>query len=266
MNLLIDCLTVGWKWKVENKSSLSGREDGGDGLPHSWPHSMGSSIPLSLFKSELEPRNSGHGIPCTPGGRDFEEYLLCPLTSMPSVFCKKRRLTDSSACRGHSWNQSMAVQFTMAGNFLLRTLSLFPTGDKQRVTWEIRGWGEPRGHQGDTHSETDRALCYFPESREKNPTEEEENLSILARLLAKKLRMLGLHEPRERLLPLKQIRAALQNCSGEEGHSSLPTHSQYNLWGQLVQNNSRGSHEPSLVCLSWAVNLSIPSVVVGPDL
>ena len=53
---------------------------------------------------------------------------------MPSVFCRKWRLTDSRACFGHSWNQLMAVQFTMAGNFLLRTLSLGPTGEKQRVT------------------------------------------------------------------------------------------------------------------------------------
>lgn len=103
----------------------------------------------------------------------LEECLLCPLTSMPSVFCKKRRLTDSSACWGHSWNQLMAVQFTMAGNFLLRTLSLFPTGEKQRVTWETEG---QENQEGIREVLTERQIWlwvfYFPESWETHPAEE----------------------------------------------------------------------------------------------
>lgn len=56
------------------------------------------------------------------------------LTSMFSTSSRNLKLTDSSASCGHSWNQSMAVQFTTAGNFLLRTLSLLPTGEKHRAT------------------------------------------------------------------------------------------------------------------------------------
>lgn len=48
-------------------------------------------------------------------------------------------LTDTSASSGHSWNQSMAVQFTKAGNLLARTRRVEPTGEKQRMTWG-RAW------------------------------------------------------------------------------------------------------------------------------
>lgn len=57
------------------------------------------------------------------------------LTSIFSTFWRNLKLTDSRASCGHSWNQSMAVQLTTAGNFLLRSLSLLPTGEKQRTTW-----------------------------------------------------------------------------------------------------------------------------------
>ena len=57
---------------------------------------------------------------------------------MFSTSWRKRKLTDSRASCGHSWNQSMAVQLTMAGNFLLRTLSVLPTGEKQRATCRTR--------------------------------------------------------------------------------------------------------------------------------
>lgn len=89
--------------------------------------------------------------------------VLPPLTSMFFVFCRKRRLTDSRACWGHSWNQLMAVQFTMAGNFLLRILSLFPTGEKQRVTWDIRkGAGDQEGIR-EIHREADMSSdCWSP--------------------------------------------------------------------------------------------------------
>ena len=56
------------------------------------------------------------------------------LTSIFSTSWRNLKLTDSSASCGHSWNQSIAVQFTTAGNFLLRTLSLLPTGEKHRAT------------------------------------------------------------------------------------------------------------------------------------
>lgn len=61
---------------------------------------------------------------------------MSPLLSHLNTFCvlQEAEAEDSRACFGHSWNQLMAVQFTMSGNFLLRTLSLGPTGEKQRVT------------------------------------------------------------------------------------------------------------------------------------
>lgn len=61
------------------------------------------------------------------------------LTSTASVSRRKRRLTDSRASRGHSWNQSMATQLTMAGNLLLRTRSLLPTGEKHSATCRVQG-------------------------------------------------------------------------------------------------------------------------------
>lgn len=56
------------------------------------------------------------------------------LTSMSFVSSRNLLLTDMSASSGHSWNQSMAVQFTKAGNLLARTRRVEPTGEKQRMT------------------------------------------------------------------------------------------------------------------------------------
>lgn len=55
---------------------------------------------------------------------------------MPSNLWMKLLLTDCSATGGHVWNQSIAVQFTRAGNFLVLVLKVKPTGEKQRTTWK----------------------------------------------------------------------------------------------------------------------------------
>ena len=43
--------------------------------------------------------------------------------------------TDIRASSGHSWNQSMQVQLTIAGNFLPLILKVLPTGEKQSTTF-----------------------------------------------------------------------------------------------------------------------------------
>lgn len=57
------------------------------------------------------------------------------VTSNPGIFSMKVELTDCSASWGHGWNQSMAVQFTRAGNFLARVRNVKPTGEKHKTTW-----------------------------------------------------------------------------------------------------------------------------------
>lgn len=57
------------------------------------------------------------------------------LTVSRSTSSRNLRLTEINASSGHSWNQSMQVQFVTAGNRLLRTRKVFPTGEKQRMTW-----------------------------------------------------------------------------------------------------------------------------------
>ena len=47
---------------------------------------------------------------------------------------KNVRLTDLSASSGHSWNQSICVQLTTAGNLRPRTRNVEPTGEKQSTT------------------------------------------------------------------------------------------------------------------------------------
>lgn len=42
--------------------------------------------------------------------------------------------TELRASTGHSWNQSIEVQFVTAGNFRLLTLSADPTGEKHNTT------------------------------------------------------------------------------------------------------------------------------------
>lgn len=106
-----------------------------------------------------------------------------------------------------------------------------PQGKNRESPEQSEGRREPRRHRGDIHRETDMVLgSLFPRKLGNTSNRgRKKNLPILARLLAKKLRMLGPHEARGRLPPSKQMRrAALQNCSGEEGYSTLPAHSQYN--------------------------------------
>lgn len=62
------------------------------------------------------------------------------LTSMSPVSSRNLLLTDTRASSGHSWNQSMAVQLTMAGNLLARTRRVEPTGEKHRITWNRQCW------------------------------------------------------------------------------------------------------------------------------
>lgn len=61
----------------------------------------------------------------------------CKLTvsSSDSACSRNRYDTERRASSGHSWNQSMLVQLTMAGNFRDRTLRVDPTGEKQSTTW-----------------------------------------------------------------------------------------------------------------------------------
>lgn len=46
--------------------------------------------------------------------------------------------TDSRASCGHSINQLIAVQLTIAGNFLALILNVDPTGEKQRIIFNSR--------------------------------------------------------------------------------------------------------------------------------
>lgn len=62
------------------------------------------------------------------------------LTSMSGVSSRNLLLTDTRASSGHSWNQSMAVQLTTAGNLLALTRRVEPTGEKQRTTCAEQQW------------------------------------------------------------------------------------------------------------------------------
>ena len=55
-------------------------------------------------------------------------------SSSDSASLRKRLDTERKASSGHSWNQSMLVQFTIAGNFRARTLRVEPTGEKHNTT------------------------------------------------------------------------------------------------------------------------------------
>lgn len=63
-----------------------------------------------------------------------------PRTSseMSSTSERNLELTDIKASSGHSWNQSMLVQLTMAGNLRARTRSVDPTGEKHSTTLSWR--------------------------------------------------------------------------------------------------------------------------------
>lgn len=127
-----------------------------------WPHLAATSTtqpcqhlhPAEELKARHSAGTSGWG----PGEM---------LTSTASVSCRKRRLTDSRASRGHSWNQSIAVQLTMAGNLLLRTRSLLPTGEKHSATWGAQRKEKLRRHgreqrPSSRHTAQPRLLQPFP--------------------------------------------------------------------------------------------------------
>lgn len=62
----------------------------------------------------------------------------CAVTSSPGIFSMKVELTDCKASWGQGWNQSMAVQFTRAGNFRARVRNVNPTGEKHKTTWRTK--------------------------------------------------------------------------------------------------------------------------------
>uniref|UniRef100_A0A1I8JGD9 CCHC-type domain-containing protein n=1 Tax=Macrostomum lignano TaxID=282301 RepID=A0A1I8JGD9_9PLAT len=65
---------------------------------------------------------------------------ICSIRSIRYCFVKhptKRRETDTKASLGHSWNQSIDVQLTTAGNLRARTRSVVPTGLKHRITFRV---------------------------------------------------------------------------------------------------------------------------------
>ena len=55
-------------------------------------------------------------------------------TVMSSTSERNLELTDIRASCGHSWNQSIQVQLTTAGNLRPRTLNVVPTGEKHNTT------------------------------------------------------------------------------------------------------------------------------------
>lgn len=59
---------------------------------------------------------------------------MLALTARSSTSSKKRADTEFRASSGHSWNQSILVQLVTAGNFLLLTRRVDPTGEKQSTT------------------------------------------------------------------------------------------------------------------------------------
>lgn len=85
-----------------------------------------------------------------PGFLPIVSWDLCMLhtylrltqrTSIPSISSMNLLLTETRASCGHAWNQSIAVQLTMAGNFRALTRSVWPTGEKQKTICRERGEG-----------------------------------------------------------------------------------------------------------------------------
>ena len=66
-----------------------------------------------------------------------------------------RRLTETRASSGHSWNQSIAVQLVTAGNLRPRTRRVEPTGEKHNTTW---GWGWKIQYDGQDELRTGRIV------------------------------------------------------------------------------------------------------------
>ena len=63
-----------------------------------------------------------------------ENTSMIWLTLMRSTSDRNLELTEMRASSGHSWNQSILVQLTMAGNLRALTLSVVPTGEKHSTT------------------------------------------------------------------------------------------------------------------------------------
>lgn len=60
------------------------------------------------------------------------------LTGKMSSLLRNFSETDSSASCGHSWNQSIYVQFMVAGNLRPLFRKIGPTGEKQRTIFKCR--------------------------------------------------------------------------------------------------------------------------------
>lgn len=74
--------------------------------------------------------------------RDREIQRWHGITSIPLVSSMNLLLTETRASCGHAWNQSIAVQLTMAGNFRALPLSVWPTGEKHRMICGDMGAGQ----------------------------------------------------------------------------------------------------------------------------
>lgn len=97
------------------------------------------------------------------GDRDIQR--LTWHTSIPLVSSMNLLLTETRASCGHSWNQSIAVQLTRAGNFRALPLSVWPTGEKHRMICGDMGAGQ-KG-EGDEWAENYIAIL-DNESKERN--------------------------------------------------------------------------------------------------
>jgi len=64
--------------------------------------------------------------------------MIVLLTGKTSTSSRNRLDTDTSASWGHSWNQFIAVQLMMAGNFRARIRKVDPTGEKHSTTLSWR--------------------------------------------------------------------------------------------------------------------------------
>lgn len=113
------------------------------------PSPQGHARPPSLGTLNTESSRGAAHCPVQPGLPSARGQQLpwgSQLTSMSGVSSRNLLLTDTRASSGHSWNQSMAVQLTTAGNLLARTRRVEPTGEKQSTTWgrtAVPEWGVP---------------------------------------------------------------------------------------------------------------------------
>ena len=98
------------------------------------------SLSLPLLSLPLSPSSPFHNsFPPLPIFNQHDvSFLHSPsntLTGISSTSERNRELTDIRASCGHSWNQSILVQLTMAGNLRLLTLRVVPTGEKHSTTY-----------------------------------------------------------------------------------------------------------------------------------